>query len=118
MFDFLLDDPRDTPWNKWGYGIAFPVLVIGCGLRAMYLPKVSLGLGFIRQMGRRHLELTGTDPWWFGLALLGAASLAHFHFFWTNHPRLAPFAELGKVVSLIMLIVGLGVVLVSQSRII
>jgi hypothetical protein len=118
MFDILLEDPRDTPWNKWGCGVAFPVLIIGWGLRVMYLPTVSLGLGFLGRTGRRHLELSGSDPWWFGLALLGAACLAHFHFFWTNHPPLAAFAELGKVVSLIILIVGFAAILVSHSRII
>ena len=118
MYDILLDDPRDTPWNKWACGVAFPLLILGWGLRVMCLPTVTLGVGFLRRTSRRHLELTGSEPWWFGLALLGAAGLAHFHFYWTNHPKLAPYAELGKIISLIILIACLGVVLVSQSRII
>ena len=115
MFDILLEDPRNTPWNKWGCGVAFPVLLTALGMRAMFLPTLILTTGL--RSGRRHLELTGSDPWWFGLALLGAAGLAHVHFFWTNQSKLAPYAELGKAVSLLVLIACLSVVLVSQSRI-
>lgn len=112
MLDFLLEEPRDTPWNKWVCGTGFPILVLGMGIRAFFLPTIVLTT---RSAGRR-LELTGSDPWWLGLVLIGAAGLAHFHFFWTNHPRLAEYVELGKVISLMTLIVGIGVIVVRQCR--
>jgi hypothetical protein len=107
MLESLLDDPPDTPWNKWGRGIALPVLVTVYGARVIVVQHLAL-----RPRGLR--PMTGSDAWWIGLAILGIAAFLHCHFFWSNHLKLAPYAELGKCVSLLTIFVGMGVMLFNH----
>ncbi|MCE9533171.1 MAG: hypothetical protein K8T89_18900 [Planctomycetes bacterium] len=120
MFDILLEEPRDTPWNKWACGIGFPVLLTVWAARVMYVLHFSLYLPSVgrRSLGRvgHHIDLTGTEAWWLALAMFGGAAFAHFHFFWTNHSQLVPYADLGKVASMITVVVGMGVVVFNMAR--
>lgn len=113
MLETMLDEPRDTPWNKWGCGVGIPALIALLAARVMFIQKlVTVGRGM------RRLQLAGSDAWWLGLAFVGLAAWMHFHFFWTNHPKLASYAEPGKIVSLLAFIGGLGWVVFSQFRLI
>lgn len=111
MLETMLDEPRDTPWNKWGCGVAFPALLTLVGARVMFIQHFT----FVGARLRR-LQLTGSAAWWVGLAIVGLAAWFHFHFFWTHHSKLAPYAELGKVAGLLTFIGGLAWAIFSQFR--
>ncbi len=109
MLDILLEEPRNTPWNKWACGIGVPALLTLWGARVMLVQHISF-------RGRAYHTLTGSDAWWFGLAIIGAAGMVHCHFFWNNHTKLASYANLGKVASLVTAVLGMGIVVFNMCR--
>lgn len=112
LLESMLEDPPDTPWAKWGSGVAVPSVLALWGCRVMWLQNTVLGFG------RRKVEMAGPGAWWIGVAILGVAGWFHFHYFWTNHPKLWRYAELGKITALIALLVGIGMGCFNQFRLI
>ena len=64
------------------------------------------------------MPLSGWDAIVFGIAVLGAALFMHAHYFWSNSNRLAEYAELGKVIGLLVGLSGIGFVVVRNFTLI
>ncbi|WP_373653410.1 hypothetical protein [Schlesneria sp. DSM 10557] len=108
MFDFDEDVPNDD-WNKCGWGICVPILLLLLAfLRMAYRHDVPGG------RAAQRLALSGKDAPWLALLLISIALLIHVRYFWTNTEKLAPFADLGKLVALLMFIGSLGMLLATH----
>lgn len=110
MFD---DDAMSDAWSKWGLGVVVPSLIAAYGLSRVILRHAVL-------YGRRgtSMPLSGWDAVVFGIAIIGAALFMHAHFFWSNSNRLAEYADLGKVVGLLVGVAGIGFVIVRNFTLI
>lgn len=109
----LDDEPMGDAWSKWGLGVVVPSLIATYGLSRVILRHAVL-------YGRRgaSMPLTGWDAIVFGIAVLGAALFMHAHYFWSNSNRLAEYAELGKVIGLLVGLSGIGFVVVRNFTLI
>lgn len=86
-------------------GVLAPLVLGGFGLHACWVGHAVL----VGKYGEK-LELSGPDALVFGAALLAAATFLHFHFVWATVERLYVWAGVGKALSLLALIGGLGYV--------
>ena len=113
LFDSFDDEPLGDAWSKWGLGIAVPSLIAAYGLSRVILRHAVL-------YGRRgtSMPLSGWDAVVFGIAILGVALCMHAHYFWSNSNRLAEYAELGKVIGLLVGVSGFGFVVVRNFSLI
>lgn len=109
----LGDEPMGDAWSKWGLGVVVPILIATYGLSRAILRHVVL-------FGRRgsSMPLSGWDAVVFGIAVLGVALFMHAHYFWSNSNRLAEYAELGKVIGLLVGLSGLAFVVVRNFTLI
>ena len=107
------DEPMNDAWTKWGLGVVVPSLIAAYGLSRVILRHAVL-------YGRRgaSMPLSGWDAIVFGIAILGAALFMHAHYFWSNSNRLAEYADLGKVIGLLIGLSGLGFVVVRNFTLI
>lgn len=103
------DDPLDDTWNKWVVGLAVPI-----GLALLGLSKFIWPHAVLYGSRGRSLTLTGWDAVLYGAAFLGAALFLHARFHWALTKRLAPYADLGKVLGLIVGIVAVGSLIVRN----
>jgi hypothetical protein len=108
-----LDGPpkggRAEAW-VYGVGVALPAFAYGlfCAFaqRAWFLsPKSDSFAPFQREILR---EWNGRPAIALGIVFIAIGAFAQFHWFWSNFPRLAPYYEIGKLASLILLVVGIG----------
>lgn len=104
--------PQGGSAEAWiyGVGVALPAFAYGvfCSIahRAWFVNVALKGFqpfppGILREwVGRPAIAL--------GIMFIGIGAFAHFHWFWSNFPRLAPYYEIGKLASLVVLIGGLA----------
>lgn len=105
----LADAPPSTFWTRWFGGLIAPALLAMAGV-ASILSRSSILPG--RYGG---LELRGLAAVFMGVACLGLAVLLHFHYFWLNRLFHVGIAELGKLVGLVALLVGMVGVIVRVA---
>ena len=112
MFNFD-DEPMGDTWSKWVLGVVVPSLIAIYGFSRVILRHAVL-------YGRRgaSMPLSGWDAVVFGIAIVGAALFMHAHYFWSNSNRLAEYAELGKVIGLLVGLSGFGFVVVRNFSLI
>lgn len=114
LFDIASDlegPPKGGQRSAWLYGVlvAAPLVVYGsvCALtqHAWFVNVQLKGVpgppGFLREWHGQPAIALGT-------VLIGVGAVAHFHWFWSNSPRLGRYYEIGKLASLVLLIGGLG----------
>jgi hypothetical protein len=102
------EDPDPNPFTKWGIGVLVALAVAGYGIicavhRFGYIPVSHRG-------HNAEVPIEGTNAIVFGVALLFAAAWLHFHFFWSQTPRMRPYYEVARIfASLGVLVTGLWV---------
>jgi hypothetical protein len=104
--------PQGGPVEAWFYGvmIAGPLFVYGliCVItrHAWFLSLRLKGLP-PQESGIFH-EYDGNHAIAIGALYVGIASFAHFQWFWSNHPTLYRYYEIGKLASLAILVSSIG----------
>ena len=96
-----------TPGGKWIGGVLLPILLTGYGVSCAITQHAVMTDNYI------SMEIGGQRAIAYGIAAISVGLLLHFHYFWANIQRLAPFAMLGKIPSLVGLIVGVGYLIVQ-----
>ncbi|HWA96924.1 MAG TPA: hypothetical protein VG713_00460 [Pirellulales bacterium] len=115
VFDIAsdLDGPPDSGRPEawvWGVGVVLPIAIYGvvCLVtqRAWFInpqlkgvPPFPPGL-FRLWVGRPAMAL--------GVVFIGVGAFAHFHWFWSNMPRLSRYYQVGKLLACIVLIGGIA----------
>ena len=102
--DDFEDQPGQGPAYQWGLGAALPLLILGYGLHAIIVRRA--------EYGRVPLVLHGENAVALGVAAVALGIFLHCHYYWGNVYNQAWFAVLGKIISAIAFIAGLGVILV------
>lgn len=109
MLDLDDDSPNDA-WSKWAWGVALPAIV---GLIAL---RIAL---------TEHAAWPGRHGWasvdgmaaeGVALALVGLAIFWHAHYFWLLSPRLHAVAQVGKLLSIVCVAVGIGLTMWLEFR--
>ena len=106
IFDAESDGPSD-PISKWGLGVVLPSLLAMFGASRFYYQQAIM-------IGTRgeQLVLTGGDAIAFGVIVVAVALFVHAHYFLANFDRLADYAGLGKVVSLLIGLLSFGYIVI------
>ncbi len=104
MFD---EAPPDDWWSKWVLGTAVSLLLATHGLWCIATERAWLPG---RRVGRA-MSLHDADAIAFGVAVLAGAALLHVHYFWSHVERLAPYVDLGKLVSVLVLVAAMCVLI-------
>ena len=100
------DIPASGPIPKWLGGVLVPVAMIAYGIHCF-----ATGHGEIP--GRDYsMAVSGANAMAVGMASLSLGLFLHCHYFWGNIFHLAAWAVLGKIVSMIGFICGLGYLLI------
>jgi len=92
-----------SAFSRIAGGVVAPIVTGLFGLRASIARQATLPAS----RGTR-LDLSGAAAVSLGVALLAAGLFLHFHFVWTTSERLYRWANLGKGLSLVVFIAGLG----------
>lgn len=101
--DSLDKPPEGGTIQMWLSGVVFALVPTVYGVRC-------LAAGATTIIGRRGwLTVTGWPGIAFGITFVSLGLLMHFHYFWSVHPRLCHYCELGKLVSLLAFAGSLGV---------
>jgi len=99
------DQPAQGGFHQWGLGVALPLFILTCGIRAIVFQHAAYG-------ARIPMDLSGVNAIAFGIAEISAALFLHCHYFWGNVFNQAWFAVLGKIISAMGFIAGLGTLIV------
>lgn len=100
------DQPGQGPVYQWGLGVVVPLALIVCGAFGIITRQIGFG-------GRGvAMTLHNANAIAFGVAWVAAGAFLHCHYFWGNIYDQAWGAVIGKIVSAIVFIVGMGYVLV------
>jgi hypothetical protein len=97
-----LDDLNDRSQGgvpKWIFGAIGPLLGTLVGIVIIARGHITIPT---RQAGAAEFHDGDATAW--GLLVIATASAGHFHYFWGNADSLAPYADLGKVASLGVLV--------------
>jgi hypothetical protein len=101
------DEPSQGFGPKWFGGALTPLLIAAYATSVLVAGEGTIpGRGMWRSGSR--LTVHGTDAIAYGMALLGAAAFLHCHYFWGNTRNLDQYSSLGKAVSALAFIVGIG----------
>lgn len=102
--DEFSGDASGSMFSKIVGGIVTPLVLFGFGIKDLIFREAVF-------WGRRaHVDLTGETAVAFGIALIGIGLLCHFHFIWTASERLYRWANLGKILSLVIFIAAFSYV--------
>jgi hypothetical protein len=96
LADSLSDTPDVDQGGRWFYGVVLAALAAAWGIWCILDGEVTVARrGNVR-------ELTGGAATAFGLVFVSIGAFMHFHFFWATHKSLWRFAELGKILSILL----------------
>ncbi|MDB5171486.1 MAG: putative rane protein [Phycisphaerales bacterium] len=101
------DIPNSGPVQKWFGGVILPLFLIGYGIACIVARHAEMG-----DQGHR-LELTGPRAFAYGIAAGSMGTFLHCHYFWGNIYHLSAYAVIGKIISLMAFIGGLGYLIVQ-----
>jgi hypothetical protein len=104
--------PQGGAAEAWIYGVAIagPVIAYGlvCALtRHAWFVNLQLK-GVPAFPAGAFRAWTGASAVALGIVFIGIGSFAHFHWFWSNYSLLSRYYEVGKIASLLVLVVGIG----------
>ncbi|HET6426318.1 MAG TPA: hypothetical protein VFG20_21680 [Planctomycetaceae bacterium] len=108
MFDFD-EDPVPDAWNRWGVGVALPVLLTGTAVAVMR--RTSIEIPF----RRRELKLQGWDLTAFGIGLIAVAVFCFAHYHATGTERFHFARQITRLAALIVGLLAIGVIIVHQA---
>jgi hypothetical protein len=103
--------PQGGAPEAWVYGVGLALPTFAYGLFCLLMQRawfLNIPLRGVPRAPGMLREWSGRSAMAFGVVLIAVAAFAHFHWFWSNSPRLSPYYEIGKIVSLILLIGALG----------
>ena len=100
--DDLEGTPDVGPTTRWLCGVVVAAIPVAYGVSRIVAGEAT----FHSRTGTLHL--TGTAAVMLGLVLISVGLFLHFHFFWAPHRVLWRFAELGKILSLLLFLGSLG----------
>jgi hypothetical protein len=103
MIEELPGAPDVGPAKRWIYGLALAALPIAYGAWCIATQHIILRSG----RGPRA-ELTGAPAIALGAVAVCIGLFLHFHFLWRPHERLWRVGRIGKTVSLLGILAGLG----------
>lgn len=104
--DDFEDIPSSGPIAQYGGGVALPLMLIGYGIACIIRRHAVLS-------GRNiPLELDGAKAVALAIATIALGTFPHCHYFWGNIYHLSAWAVVGKIVSAIAFIGGLGFLIV------
>lgn len=96
----ILDRLSSDQSRRWLRGFFLPLLLAGASFFVIVNRQ-----GFVpRGLSWRLHSITGTNAVIEGVVFACLALWSHSHWFWSDHPRLHGYAELGKIISLVGLI--------------
>jgi hypothetical protein len=84
--------------SKWFFGLLVPLVLIGVSLLSYARDSVIF-------LGKSRLYLEGDSTLWMTIAYASVGLFVKFHWFWGLHPRLAPYANLGKASCLLLFLI-------------
>ena len=92
----LSDTGDSDPWSRWINGVFFyPPIPILLGVCCLIWNTARIpGRGGV-------LVVHGSQAVAVGIACVAAGSFAHFHWFWSGHPRLPGIGQIADIVTLI-----------------
>jgi hypothetical protein len=96
------NEPERDGVEKWIYGGVGPFIGACLGVAIM----VRGHLVFPTRAGRA--EFHGFDAAVWGLLILSGVTAIHFHYFWGNTDALAPYADVGKIAAIVVLVASIG----------
>src|SRR6185437_16056163 len=100
------DIPASGPVPKWIGGALVPLLLVSYGVICF-----ATGHGVLPGHSG-SMDLYGVNSTALGLASMSLGLFLHCHYFWGTIFHLSPWAVLGKIMSLIVLIGSLGYLIV------
>ncbi len=104
----LEEDPLPDHGNRYGWGVATPVVLTGAAMVASTRTAVRLP-------GRHGgLRLQGSDVTTFAITLLALAMFLHVHFFWTGTERFHFSRQLLRILAMVTGLVAFGTIIVHQ----
>jgi hypothetical protein len=109
------DGPAGDGWSKWAWGVVAPLLIAIFGASRFYFQQFTLGGGGQFGSGGHRMLLTGYDAIAMGIASIAVALFLHSRYFLSDTKRFGAYADLGKVISLVVGIVAIGFVVVRNS---
>jgi hypothetical protein len=105
--DDLTGVPPSGNEYKWGVGVALPVILVYYGISMLASGEATFYDGRYSSM-----PLHGANARAYAISILSVAVFAHCHYFWGNVYEQLWFAVLGKIISAIGFIAGLGFLIV------
>jgi hypothetical protein len=94
--------PRDIA-RVWAVGFVGAFGLAAYGEICIY-SQSAIWIGRFRAAHAMHCQGAGAIA--LGIVYLGVAGLLHFHFFWSWRERFGGFAQLGKIMSLLVVAAG------------
>ena len=104
--DDFEDIPSSGPVAQYGGGVALPLMLVGYGIVCIIRRHAVLS------GGRISLDLDGTKAVALATATIALGTFLHCHYFWGNIYHLSAWAVVGKILSAIAFIGGLGFLIV------
>ena len=118
MFSALFDKPLPTVFDEaeslsgspsggritmWLLGFCLALIPICYGVHCLFAHSTTF-------FGRRYprLELHGIPGISLAVAYIAIGFFIHAHWFWGQHPRLQPFSNFGKLLSLLVFLPTFG----------
>ena len=96
LADSLSDTPDVDEGGRWFYGVVLAALAAAWGLWCAADGEVTVVTRGVTS------ELTDGAATAFGLVFVSIGSFMFFHYFWATHKFLWRFAELGKILSILL----------------
>jgi hypothetical protein len=102
-FEGLADTTGASPFGQWFAGIGLATLVAGYAVRCLVTGHAM----FLSGRPIRFVEFHGLSATAIGGLYLCIAAFMHMHWFWTASPRFWGYAQLGKMIAALGVIVSL-----------
>jgi hypothetical protein len=108
--DYLVED---NALNRWGFGAAAPLALLCAGMCFIVRETVSFTVG---RHGNYPITLTGFDAAAVGLLFIFGAAYLHLHCWWAISPRLSYYAEGGKMLALLGVVISFSYCIFASIR--
>jgi hypothetical protein len=96
------DQPGQSGFHQWILGLGLPIGILIYAVHIFVTRQAIMGDDNV------NLDLRGRNAIAYGLAVASVAVMLHCHYFWGNLYNQAWIAVLGKILSILCFIAGLG----------
>lgn len=105
LADHFGSDPAYSPFSRWFGGMVVPLAILWYAIEIIIAEKAMVG----SEPGA--VKILGIEAVIWGIGSIGLGSFIHFHYFWTSFYALCDFADLGKLLSLLVFLGAKGYVI-------